>query len=205
MLPQKDFQFLLPHLTSVQHAQGDVLFEAGSEVDQVYFPLSGMVSIVVVMRDGKAVETAHNRSCGRHRSHVWARPPHHASPPHRPTSDVRKQDKRNGPQEDRWPAAGPSPTFAFAPTKRCSHKTRLTAACNALHQVEARLCRWLLQTRDRWESDTLRTHSGIPRRDASRQAHLGHRGCPARCRPIGAISYSRGVIKIVGLDALAKS
>jgi CRP-like cAMP-binding protein len=42
----------------VQHTQGDVLFEAGSEVDQVYFPLSGMVSIVVLMRDGKAVETA---------------------------------------------------------------------------------------------------------------------------------------------------
>ena len=31
---------------------------AGDEVDQVYFPLSGMVSMVVVMRDGKAIETA---------------------------------------------------------------------------------------------------------------------------------------------------
>jgi hypothetical protein len=34
------------------------LHEPGVEVDQVYFPLSGMISMVVVMRDGKAIETA---------------------------------------------------------------------------------------------------------------------------------------------------
>src|SRR3984957_10704849 len=57
-LPRKDFEFLLPHLEAVQIARGTVLCEPGSEVDQVYFPLSGMISMVVVMRDGKAIETA---------------------------------------------------------------------------------------------------------------------------------------------------
>ena len=32
---------------------------------------------------------------------------------------------------------------------------RITAACNALHHAEARFCRWLLQTRDRAESNTI--------------------------------------------------
>src|ERR1700720_2275963 len=58
VLPRSDLQLILPHLTSVQFAQGAVLCEAGVEVDQVYFPLAGMVSLVVVMRDGKAIETA---------------------------------------------------------------------------------------------------------------------------------------------------
>ena len=57
-LPRNDFQHLLSHLALVALAQGDVLYEAGAEVDQVYFPLSGMISLLVVMQDGKAIETA---------------------------------------------------------------------------------------------------------------------------------------------------
>src|SRR4051812_9790672 len=57
-LSRTDFQLLAPHLTSLQLAEGTVLYEPGDEVGEVYFPLSGMVSLVVVMRDGKAIETA---------------------------------------------------------------------------------------------------------------------------------------------------
>src|SRR5580765_630909 len=57
-LPQSDFQLLHPRLTTIHLAQGTVLYEAGNEVDEVYFPLSGMISLLVVMRDGKAIETA---------------------------------------------------------------------------------------------------------------------------------------------------
>src|SRR6201990_2000913 len=56
-LPHEDFQLLIPHLSSVQLAQGAVLAEPGAEVDHAYFPLSGAVSLLVLMRDGKAVET----------------------------------------------------------------------------------------------------------------------------------------------------
>jgi hypothetical protein len=51
-------QLLLPNFTTLPLPKGTVLIEAGEEVDQVHFPLAGMVSVVVVMRDGKAVETA---------------------------------------------------------------------------------------------------------------------------------------------------
>ena len=52
------FNFSIHDFTTIHLAQGTVLYEAGNEVDEVYFPLSGMISLLVVMRDGKAIETA---------------------------------------------------------------------------------------------------------------------------------------------------
>jgi hypothetical protein len=34
-------------------------------------------------------------------------------------------------------------------------QARITAACNALHQIDERFCRWLLQSSDRAASDTV--------------------------------------------------
>jgi hypothetical protein len=57
-LPRSDFALLQPRPTTVGLEQGMVLCEAGDEVDHVHFPLSGMISLVVVMRNGKGIETA---------------------------------------------------------------------------------------------------------------------------------------------------
>src|SRR5260370_36256996 len=57
-LPRDHFDRLLPNLVSVNLPQGLVLNEAGDEVDQVYFPQNGMLSLLAVLRDGKAIETA---------------------------------------------------------------------------------------------------------------------------------------------------
>ena len=57
-LPRGHFESLLPHLTTIPLQQGVVLYEAGDEVDQVYFPHGGMLSLLTVLRDGKAIETA---------------------------------------------------------------------------------------------------------------------------------------------------
>ena len=80
-------------------------------------------------------------------------------------------------------------------------QARVTAACNALHKVEARFCRWLLQTRDRAESDTLALTQeflsemlGVRRTSVTEVAQ--------KIQDAGAISYSRGTIKIIDLDAL---
>jgi CRP-like cAMP-binding protein len=80
-------------------------------------------------------------------------------------------------------------------------QARVTAACNALHGVEERFCRWLLQTRDRAESDTLHLTQeflsemlGVRRTSVTEVA--------IKIQTSGAISYSRGAIKILDLDAL---
>ncbi len=80
-----------------------------------------------------------------------------------------------------------------------------SAGCNALHSAEARLCRWLLQTRDRADSDIvpltqefLSQMLGVRRTTVTLLARLLHER--------GLISYGRGRIRIIdhgGLEACA--
>ena len=57
-LPQADFELVRPHLRSVEMEQGAVLVAAGAKLSHVYFPHSGMISLLAVMHDGDAIETA---------------------------------------------------------------------------------------------------------------------------------------------------
>lgn len=80
-------------------------------------------------------------------------------------------------------------------------QARITAACNISHAVEARFCRWLLQTRDRAESDT------VPLTQEFLSEMLGVRRTSVtevavKMQEAGVISYSRGIIKIVDLPKL---
>ena len=80
-------------------------------------------------------------------------------------------------------------------------QARVTAACNLSHSVEARFCRWLLQSRDRAESDT------VPLTQEFLSEMLGVRRTSVtevaiKMQDAGAISYSRGIIKIVDLEKL---
>jgi CRP-like cAMP-binding protein len=203
-LPRSDFQLLLPHLSSVLIAQGEVLYEAGAEVDQVYFPLSGTVSLVVVMRDGKAIETAtfgrdgvvgQMSGIGLHVSQVRAIVQLEMFASKVSSTALRKAVA----------SSEPIANLCFRFNDTLLAQARITAACNALHRIEARFCRWLLQTRDRAESDT------IPLTQEFLAEMLGVRrtsvtDVASKMQAIGAITYSRGVIKINDLDALkAKS
>lgn len=57
-LPRDQYDLLAPHLITQSLVQGLVLMEAGDEFDFVYFPHYGMLSLLAVLKDGKAIETA---------------------------------------------------------------------------------------------------------------------------------------------------
>src|SRR3954466_3859602 len=57
-LPRADFELLGPHLSIESLAQGKVLAEAGDEIEHACFPHSGMISLLTMLKDGKAIETA---------------------------------------------------------------------------------------------------------------------------------------------------
>jgi CRP-like cAMP-binding protein len=200
MLPRKDLQALALNITFVQLAQGFVLFEPGDEVDQIYFPLTGMVSLVIVMQDGKAIETATvgregvvgaMAALGLHVARVRAIAQLSGWVCRISASQMRKIAE----------ASKPVANMCIQYNEALLEQARVTAACNALHPVEARFCRWLLQSRERAESDTIMLTQeflsemlGVRRTSVTEVAR--------KIQACGAISYSRGVIRILDLKAL---
>jgi CRP-like cAMP-binding protein len=57
-LPEADIGSLRPHLRTVDLPQGRVLYEVGDAIAQVYFPHSGVVSLVVPLESGETIESA---------------------------------------------------------------------------------------------------------------------------------------------------
>jgi len=82
-------------------------------------------------------------------------------------------------------------------------QARGTAACNALHSIEARFCRWLLQYANRAASATVTLRQellaeilGVRRTSVTEVA--------SKVPSAGAITYSRGVIRILDRAALMR-
>jgi CRP-like cAMP-binding protein len=201
-LPRDHFDRLLPHLSAISLQQGVVLCEAGDEVDQVYFPHDGMLSLLAVLRDGKAIETATvgregvvgaMAGLGLYKSLV------------RVVVQMPLTCSRIAATHFRT-AVGASETIrnlCIRYNEVLLSQARVTAACNALHPIEARFCRWLLQSADRSASDTvaltqefLAEMLGVRRTSVTEVA--------SRVQNAGVITYSRGVIKILDRSALIR-
>jgi CRP-like cAMP-binding protein len=146
---------LSSQLKHVELATGTVLESRGEPTDQVCFPLPGaMVSVLQTMRDGQSVEVAAIGSEGV-------------------IGSLAALGSGLAPAQAVVQLPGTFSRLAMATfrmivqerpalrDKLVNYNESLVAlmqqsiACNALHDVESRLCRWLLQTRDRVGSDVL--------------------------------------------------
>jgi CRP-like cAMP-binding protein len=153
-LPRKDYQRLARHLEPVTLTLGQVIYEPGSRIRHVYFPLSGVVSLLTVVGHGKAAEVAvvgnegvvgGAATLGIDVSHLRAIVQGGGSALRITTAHLQKATANN--------------SLWFRELYRFSHalmsQAAQTAACNRFHKVEARLARWLLATRDRMHSHQL--------------------------------------------------
>jgi CRP-like cAMP-binding protein len=147
-LPAADFALLEPHLTPRGFDRGAVLQQAGSPIEQVYFPHAGLISLVLAMPDGQNVEIA---LVGREGAIGL-------------TAGIGSQLALNGAVMQSAGSGAEIAALALAEIAARSSAIRgmivayndvliaqiqQMAACNAVHDVEARLSRWLLQARDR--------------------------------------------------------
>jgi CRP-like cAMP-binding protein len=203
-LPAADLALLTPHLKDMALEQGVILQEQGERVDQVYFAHEGMISLLAVMQQGDAIETAtvgregavgSLAGLGPRRSHTRA--------------VVQVAGTASRITAARFcKAAGESQAIRDTIVRYGEMlliQVQQTAACNALHDVEERLSRWLLQARDRVDENTIRlTHEflsqmlGVRRPTVTVVARM--------LQDAGLIRYHRGHIEIVdrqGLEARA--
>src|SRR5690349_4450333 len=195
-LTPTDRALLEPSMSSVLLARGDVLFEPGEDVNHTYFPEPGVVaSLVVTMADGRAVEAV---TIGREGAIGGI-----VSAGHKPafaravvqiggtalkmdTAALESVKERSSAIRDLF--------SRYADTLLA--QTMQSVACNALHAIDARLCRWLLTTHDRVDSDEIALTQeylaemlGVQRTTVSGVARV--------LQERGLISYSRGRMVIL--------
>lgn len=195
-LSPTDRALLEPYMTSVLLARGDVLFEPGEDVTHTYFPGPGVVaSLVVTMTDGRAVEAV---TIGREGAIGGI-----VSAGHKPafaravvqiggtalkldSAALETAKERSGTIRDLF--------SRYADTLLA--QTMQSVACNALHAIDARLCRWLLTTHDRVDSDEIALTQeylaemlGVQRTTVSGVARV--------LQERGLIAYSRGRMVIL--------
>ena len=153
-LPTTDYDRILPYIRMNAVVTGDTLQAHRVRIKDVYFPNGGVFSVTNEMRDGALVEVAtvgcegmlgigvffgDRDGIGRAFQQVSDGPL-----PSMPASRFIKESSIAGPFRDVVNA------YAQANLLQIMQCT----ACNALHSVTQRACRWLLQTRDRVENDT---------------------------------------------------
>jgi CRP-like cAMP-binding protein len=199
-LPAFDSALLARHFRRVPLDHGAVLQEQEALVEWVYFPLSGAVSLLAVMQAGEAVETAvigHEgavglfadfgpwRACIRAVVQAPGIAECIALPQFRTIVSQREPIHR----------------LMFRYKETLLAQTQHSAACNALHSVEQRMARWLLQMADRLDDnalpvtqDTLSQMLGVRRTTVTLLAQ--------KLQHDGLIRYRRGRVEVANRSAL---
>ena len=201
-LPRKEYLKLLPDLLPVTLAFGDVLYEPGTPMKEVYFPNASLVSLLTIVEGHLAIEVG---LVGREGMVGIALALGVDVSPVRALVQGAGPALRMG-RGKFLSALRSSPSLQRALNTyihALMGQITQTAACNRFHVVEARLARWLLMTRDRVGSGDFRmtqeflSHMlGVRRVGVTQAASAFQRQ--------NLIEYSRGHIRILdhhGLEA----
>ena len=201
-LPAEDYARLLPELKPVTFTLGEVIYESQGHMEYVYFPTSSHVSLLYTMKDGSTAEVGLVGNEGLVGIALFMGGD---TTPNRAIVQGagRAYKMKASVMQDEFKRGGALQLLLLRYTQALITQISQTAVCNRLHTTEQRLCRWILMTHDRTQSDQLdMTHEfianmlGIQREAVSLVAH--------RLREKGAIDYKRGRIQIINREILEK-
>ncbi|MFK2932692.1 Crp/Fnr family transcriptional regulator [Dyella agri] len=201
-LPQNEWGRWSPHLEPVDMPLGKVLYESGSRLSHVYFPTTSIVSLLYVMEDGASAEIAVVGNEGivgislfmggestPSRALVQS-----AGRGFRLKADLMLQE---------FNRAGPVLHLLLRYTQALITQMSQTAVCNRHHSLDQQLCRWLLLSLDRLDSEELAMTQelianmlGVRREGVTEAA--------GNLQQAGLIRYQRGHITVIDRAGLER-
>ena len=201
-LPPAEWERWLPQLEAVQMPLGKALYESGSRMTHVYFPTTSIVSLLYVMEDGASAEIA---VVGREGIVGISLFMGGSSTPSRAVVQSAGMGYRlqASLMMQEFNRAGPVLHLLLRYTQALITQMAQTAACNRHHSLDQQLCRWLLLSLDRLNSNDLAMTQelianmlGVRREGVTQAAGV--------LQDAGLISYRRGYITVLNRQGLEK-
>jgi len=199
-LSPEDLASLQPHLTRTELKHGETLHKQLEPITHVYFPTEGVISLIIDTSGGQSVEAGMigvNGSLGASSALAVELAISRAIVQVQ-GSALRMPSKVLKDLADR---SGSLRHALFAREQVITAHATQVAACNAVHELEPKLARWLLQVRDLMQRSTLELTQeflgqmlGVNRTSVTLVAR--------RLQTAGLIKYSRGKIEILDLEGL---
>jgi CRP-like cAMP-binding protein len=199
-LPRAELERIEPHLQYVAMPLGTVLYESGDVLRHVYFPTDSIVSLLYVTADGASAEiavvgnegvvgisllmggeTTLSRAIVQSGGYAFRL--------------LAKQLK------DEFHRNGALQILLLRYTQALITQMALTAVCNRHHTLEQQLCRWLLLSLDRLDSNRLKMTQGLIA-DMLGVRREGVSESAGKLQRLGVISYNRGQITVLDRQKL---
>ncbi len=201
-LPEAEWQRWLPALEPIEMPLGQVLYESGSTLSHVYFPISSIVSLLYVMEDGASAEIAVVGNEGIVGISLFMGG---GSTPSRAVVQSAGRGLRLKAQmmKDEFDRNGPVLHLLLRYTQALITQMSQTAVCNRHHSLDQQLCRWLLLSLDRLPGDELAMTQELianmlgVRRGGVTEAAL-------QLQKAGLIQYVRGHITVLDRAGLER-
>ncbi|WP_290969481.1 Crp/Fnr family transcriptional regulator [Hydrogenophaga sp.] len=202
-MPVSEWQRIGPLLEAVDLPLGQVLYESGSKMSHVYFPINAIVSLLYVMENGASAEIAVVGNEGLVGIALFMGG---ETTPSRAVVQSAGQGYRLRAADikEEFARSGPVLHLLLRYTQALITQMAQTAVCNRHHSLDQQLCRWLLLSLDRLSGNELvMTQELIAnmlgvRREGVTEAAL-------KLQKLGFIKYARGHITVMDREALEGS
>ena len=202
-LSDEEYARIEPDLEPASLTFGEIIYQFRGPIDHVYFPESGVLSMVGMAGDENPIEVGLVGREGLSGLPLFLGVPYSAN-------QVIVQSEGTGRRmnaasaRDHFSQGGSFHDAILMFTHELFLQVSQTTNCNRHHEVEQRLSRWLLMMRDRVESNSLQLTQeflswmlGVRNQAVSRAA--------MRLQSDGSIKYRRGALTIVDRSQLERS